>query len=148
MSQIIQYTTFYLGDTYLGIDVLQVREILVRQEMTPVPQSPVAVLGLINLRGQIVTAVDLRRRMGMPPVQNDENSMNVVIRTSEGPVSLLVDAVGDVISVNESALEPTPDNVSGPARKFVSGVYKLDGCLLAVLDVERLFPSEARGQAA
>ena len=143
-----QYTTFFLGETYLGIDVLRVREILVRQNMTPVPKSPRSVLGLINLRGQIVTAVDLRDRMGMGSLDEVEEPMNVVIRTKEGPVSLLVDAVGDVMSVSDKTLEPTPDNVSGPARKFVSGVHKLDGKLLAVLDVDRLFPGEPAAMAS
>lgn len=143
-----QYTTFFLGKTYLGIDVLRVREVLIKQNMTPVPQAPRAVLGLINLRGQIVTAVDLRERMGMSDLDKVEEPMNVVIRTNEGPVSLLVDAVGDVISVSDQTLEPTPDNVSGPARKFVSGVHKLDGKLLAVLDVDRLFPSESMAAAS
>lgn len=143
-----QYTTFYLGDAYLGIDVLRVREILVRQNMTPVPMSPKSVLGLINLRGQIVTAVDLRDRMGMTGIEEVEEPMNVVIRTNEGPVSLMVDAVGDVITVSDKTLEPTPDNVSGPARRFVSGVHKLDGKLLAVLDVDRLFPSDPQSMAS
>lgn len=140
-----QYTTFYLDDIYLGVDVLQVREVLVRQEMTPVPRSPDSVLGLINLRGQIVTAVDLRTRMGMPRRETDD-PMNLVIRTSEGPVSLLVDHVDDIISVEPGSLEPSPDNVSRPARTFISGVHKLDGQLLAVLDVNKLFPPAESSQ--
>lgn len=137
-----QYTTFYLGDTYLGIDVLQVREVLTRQQMTPVPRAPSSVLGLINLRGQIVTAVDLRTRMGLPADPDSGSSMNVVIRTGEGPVSLLVDAVGDVITVSDGSMEPTPDNIGSTVYRYISAVHKLDGRLLAILDVERLFPDD------
>lgn len=140
MSQIQQYCTFYLGGNCLGVDVLRVQEVLRSQEMTPVPRAPEDVLGLINLRGQIVTAVDLKRRLSMDS-KVGEQSMNVIVRTPDGPVSLLVDSIGDVIEVDSSTLESTPDTVAPSARRFLAGVHKLDRALLAVLDVDKLCAS-------
>ena len=133
-----QYATFHLGGEYLGVDVLKVQEVLRCQSMTPVPQAPGYIAGLINLRGQIVTALDLRKRLGMPDRSPDHSPMNVIIRTSEGPISLLVDDIGDVLEVPSDSLVPTPNNMAGLAAQTVTGIHKLDGCLLGVLDIEKL----------
>ena len=133
-----QYATFTLGGEYLGVDVLKVQEVLRNQAMTPVPRAPDYIAGLINLRGQIVTAVDLRRRLGMADRAADKDPMNVIVRTSEGPISLLVDDIGDVVEVPCDSLETPPETMSGPAAAYVTGIHKLPGSLLAVLDVARL----------
>ena len=132
-----QYCTFLLGEHYFGIDVLEVQEVLSHREMTRVPLAPPAVCGLINLRGQIVTALDLRRRLGLPDRPAGRHPMNVVVSTDDGAVSLLVDEIGDVLSVPEDAFEPPPETLRGPARSVVRGVYKLDGRLLLILDTKR-----------
>jgi purine-binding chemotaxis protein CheW len=132
-----QYCTFFLNGHYFGIDVLQVQEILRHLEMTRVPLAPPVVRGLINLRGQIVTAIDLRRRLEMPDRTEDQLPVNVVVSTSDGAVSLLVDEIGDVLQVPEKAFEPPPDTLQGPARSLIHGAYKLDDRLLLILDTQR-----------
>jgi len=93
--------------------------------------------GMINLRGQIVIAVDLRRRMGLKERPDGELPMNVVVRTHDGAVSLLVDEIGDVIEVEESTFEAPPETLHGVTRSMISGVHKLEGRLLHVLDIEK-----------
>jgi purine-binding chemotaxis protein CheW len=132
-----QYCTFFLDGHYFGIDVLQVQEVIRYQEMTRVPLAPAVVRGLINLRGQIVTAVDLRRRLDLPDRPGGEPPVNVVVQTDDGAVSLLVDEIGDVLRVPEGAFERPPETLRGPARDLIRGAYKLDGRLLLILDTER-----------
>ncbi|MCC7010694.1 MAG: chemotaxis protein CheW [Acidobacteria bacterium] len=132
-----QFATFMLGDLWYGVDVLQVQEVIRFQTMTPVPLAPRTVRGLINLRGQIVTAIDMRQRLAMASRAADAQPMNVVVRTGGGAVSLLVDGIGDVLAPRPSQFERIPDTVGRPVRDVVTGVYKLDGRLLLVLDVER-----------
>jgi purine-binding chemotaxis protein CheW len=105
--------------------------------MTQVPLAPEVIEGLINLRGQIVTAIDMRRRLNLPPRTGDQTPMNMVVRTDDGAVSLLVDEIGDVIDVDQATYEEPPDNLDASARKLIRGVYKLKDHLLLVLDAER-----------
>jgi len=114
--------------------VQQVQEVIRYQEMTSVPLAPSAVSGLINLRGQIVTAIDLRCRLGLPLRENDELPMNVVVRDGDNAVSLLVDRIGDVVEVDDDLLESPPATVSDNVRSLIRGVYKLPDSLLLVLD--------------
>jgi purine-binding chemotaxis protein CheW len=93
--------------------------------------------GLINLRGQIVTAIDLRKRLAMSERQHSDQPMNVVVRTAEGAVSLLVDEIGDVVEVADSTFEEAPDTLKGVGRELIRGVYKLKERLLLLLDTER-----------
>lgn len=102
------------------------------------PLSADAVSGLINLRGQIVMAMDLRKRLGIQERQDGQPPMNVVVRTNDGLVSLLVDDIGDVIEVDETMLESPPETMQGVARDAVCGVYKLDERLLLALDIDRV----------
>ncbi len=132
-----QFATFFVDGLFFGIEVLEVQEVLRYQEMTPVPLAPEVVEGLINLRGQIVTAVDMRRRLGLEPRPEARTPMNTVVRTSGGAVSLLVDEIGDVVEVDGFAFEQTPDNVAPAARELIKGVYKLKERLLLVLDTEK-----------
>ena len=132
-----QYATFVVEDLFFGIDVLRVQEVLRYQEMTRVPLSPVVAEGLINLRGQIVTALDMRRRLGLAPRGAGRLPMNLVVRAEEGPVSLLVDEIGDVLHLDPADFEKAPDNVTPAARELIRGVYKLKNRLLLVLDPDR-----------
>ena len=131
-------TTFVVDGLHLGVDALEVQEVLRHQPMTQVPLAPAEVSGLINLRGQVVTALDLRRRLRRPDRSPGELPMNVVVRTDDGPVSLLVDEIGDVIEVPADALEENPETVSDLERELVLGVHKLAGQLLMVLDVAKV----------
>jgi purine-binding chemotaxis protein CheW len=130
-----QYSTFDVAGSYFGIDVLQVQEVLRYQEMTPVPLAPAVIEGLINLRGQIVTALDMRRRLGLPPRASGQTAMNVVVRTEEGAVSLLVDEIGDVVEVDSASFERPPENLDPAIRDLVKGIHKLKDRLLLVLDI-------------
>jgi purine-binding chemotaxis protein CheW len=137
MGRTQQFCTFFLEGHFFGVPVQQIQEVIRYQEMTRVPLVPEVVRGLINLRGQIVTAVDLRRRLGMGERPDDQLPLNVVARTDDGPVSLLVDEIGDVLEVSEDAYENTPENMSAEQKEMVEGVYKLENRLLLVLNVDR-----------
>jgi purine-binding chemotaxis protein CheW len=134
VSAIHQYCTFYLGDQYFGLDVLKVQEIVRHQTLTKVPLAHSMVRGLINLRGQIVTAIDLRRRLGMPELAEDREPVNVVLQTDDGAVSLLVDEIGDVLEVSDEDFERPPETLQGSSRDLIRGAYKLNGELLVILD--------------
>ena len=137
MAESKQFCTFLLNDFFFGVEVLKVQEVIRYQEMTRVPLAPCMVRGLINLRGLIITAIDLRLRLGLEPRQDDELPMNVVIRTDDGAVSLLVDEMGDVLEVSEESFEAPPETLQGQARELIRGVYKLKERLLLILDTER-----------
>ena len=138
MSESRQLCTFVLDGLLFGVEVMSVQEVIRYQEMTKVPLSSAMVRGLINLRGQIVTAIDMRARLSLPPRSGDEQPMNVVLRLAEGVVSLLVDEIGDVLEVSERDFERPPETLSGVFREVVLGVYKLEERLLLLLDVERI----------
>lgn len=129
-----RYCTFFVGGFLFGIEVRKVQEVLRPQRTTPVPRAPRVVSGLLNLRGQIVTAIDLRRRLLLPDRARDAAPMNVVLRTDDGPLSLLVDEIGDVIDTED--LEPPPETVPSSIRPYIHGVSKLRERLLLVLDAE------------
>jgi purine-binding chemotaxis protein CheW len=129
-----QLATFYLEGLMFGVDVLRVQEVLRHQPMTLVPLAPDVIQGLINLRGQIVPALDMRKRLGLPPQGSGEPPMNMVVRTEEGVVSLLVDEIGDVWDVDAASFERPPENLDPAVREIVQGVYKLNNRLLLVLD--------------
>ena len=133
-----QYTTFTLDDLLFGIEIEDVQEVIRLQELTRVPLAPPVVEGLINLRGQIVTAVDLRRRLELPERPPDLEPMNVVLPAPGGAVSLLVDRVGEVVEVDDDAFEPPPETLRGVARSMIRGTYKLPDALLLVLNVDRV----------
>ncbi len=135
MTDAPQLCTFFIGDFTFGVDVRAIQEVILYQDMTPVPLAPPAVRGLINLRGQIVTAIDLRTRLGLSPLEGENRPMNVVVRTPEGAVSLLVDEIGDVVEVDPAQHESPPETLIGPARELVTGVYKMTDRLLLALDV-------------
>jgi purine-binding chemotaxis protein CheW len=137
VSNAQQFCTFYVDRQFFGVPVQQVQEVIRYQEMTRVPLVPRVIRGLINLRGQIVVAIDLRRRLNAPERPEDQLPMNVVVRTSDGALSLLVDEIGDVLEVQEETFERPPETLQGVARELVSGVHKLPSGLLLILDTEK-----------
>ena len=120
MNNPTQYCTFYVGGLFLGVDVLSVQEVLRASPLSKVPLAPPTVEGLLNLRGQIVTTIDLRRRLGF-----------------DGHVSLLVDAVGDVIEVTDESFEAPPETLAPATRALIRGVHKLPKHLLHLLDPDQ-----------
>lgn len=143
MSESTQYCTFMVDGLTFGVAVQSVQEVLRYQEMTRVPLASSVVGGLINLRGQIVTAIDLRERLGLGRRDEELVPMNVVIRSDDAAISLLVDEIGDVLDVPADAYEQTPRNLRGPTRELVRGVYKLKDCLLLVLDIDKAVAVES-----
>lgn len=131
-----QYCTFRLGALALGVDVLSVQEVIRHEMMTKVPLAPAQVKGLVNLRGQIITALDLREQLGQPA--EGELRAHVVVRDGEEAYSLLVDEVGDVVAPSRCDYEPMPPAVPERIRQVVTGAFKLDGRLLLVLDTTRV----------
>jgi purine-binding chemotaxis protein CheW len=131
-----QFCSFYLDGLFFGIEVEKVQEVIRHQEQTPVPLAPRVIGGLINLRGQIVTAIDLRRRLELSDRGNDDKAMNVVVRTDDGVVSLLVDEIGDVVEVEAQGFEPPPDTLRASVRGTIRGAFKLKDRLLLLLDTE------------
>jgi purine-binding chemotaxis protein CheW len=129
-----QFSTFVVDRLLFGVEVEKVQEVIRYQEMTRVPLAPAVVKGLINLRGQIVTAVDLRCRLGLRERAATDLPMNVVIRYDDGAVSLLVDEIGDVLEVEEENFELPPETLDSKARELIRGVYKLNDRLMHVLD--------------
>jgi purine-binding chemotaxis protein CheW len=137
MAELKQFCTFYVNDILFGVEVLNVQEVLRYQELTEVPLAASEIRGLINLRGQIITAIDLRNRMNLPPREGDQKPMNVVIQTNGEVVSFLVDSIGDVLEVNDEIFEPAPRTIDDSTRELVTGVYKLEGKLMMVLNAAK-----------
>jgi len=133
-----QYCTFIVEDLFFGVEVLRVQEVIKYQDMTQIPLAPCTIKGLINLRGQIVTAIDLRQRLELPERMEGQDPMNVVIRTDDGTVSLLVDEIGDVLELTDDTLEPPPPTIHGVAKELVTGVHKLEDQLLLILDTDKV----------
>jgi len=130
--------TFRVDHLFFGIEVSHVQEVLRPQQMTLVPLAPTVVHGLMNLRGQIVTALDMRKQLELPPREGDRQPMNVLVRLGGGLVSLLVDEIGDVIEVSRDQFEPAPETLPDVIRTAVHGVYKLPDRLLLLLDTNTL----------
>jgi purine-binding chemotaxis protein CheW len=126
-----------LDKLLFGVELKGVQEVIRSLEMTKVPLAPAVVSGLINLRGQIVTAVDLRRRLELEPRTPGMLAMNVVVRTGDGSVSLLVDEIGDVVEVDENTFETPPETLRDSMRSLILGVHKLNDRLMHVLDIEK-----------
>jgi len=137
MATAQQFCTFFIEKQFFAVPVQQVQEVIKFQEMTRVPLVPPVIRGLINLRGQIVVAFDLRKRLGYPEPPEGQKPMNVVVRADGETVSFLVDEIGDVIEVGEDCAEQPPETLSAEMRQLVQGVYKLKDQLLLVLDSER-----------
>lgn len=133
-----QLCTFFVDGLLFGVDVVNVQEVLRHQATTPVPLAPAAVRGLINLRGQIVTAIDVRARLGLRPRRTEYSPMNVVATTRDGTVSLLVDEIGDVIEVHERTFERAPAAMNVTLRAALLGVFDLEGRILLLLDAEEV----------
>lgn len=133
-----QLCTFQLGDLVLGLDVKRVQEVLRHQPMTHVPLASPMIRGLINLRGQIVLAIDLSFCLGLASKNPTGESMQVVIRSEDGAASLVVDGIRDIVQVQPDSFEEPPETLTGPGRAFIKGAYKMPRQLLLVLDPEAI----------
>ena len=135
---ILQWVTFRLGDETYGIDVMQVQEVLRPSEIAPVPGTPDYVLGIINLRGNVVTVVDTRSRFGLPTKDREDTTRIVIVEYEKKVVGMLVDAVAEVVYLRESEIEQSPDVGNDHSAKYIQGVVSRDKELLILVDVARL----------
>ncbi len=133
-----EFVTIRLAGQLLGIPVLAVHDVLNAQKITRIPLAPSWVAGVLNLRGRIVTAIDLRQRLGFPPRDDGGDDMSVVIEYRGEPYSLQIDSVGEVLTLEADGLEKNPVTLDSRWREVSRGIYRLDGELLVILDVERI----------
>ncbi len=141
-SDTVQVTTFYLGQELFGVDALQVQEILPYQQLISVPLAAKYVQGLINLRGQIVTVLDLRRRLGLERLEDEGTGMNLIVQSAEGPMGLSVDVIGNVIDIQTSRFFPPPGTIRGVAVRYIQEVCQLEQELLIALDLQSILHCE------
>ena len=132
------FVTLTVGDQLCGVPVLAVRDILGEHTITRIPLAPAEIAGSLNLRGRIVTAIDLRRRLRLPPAPADQQPMSVVAEQGGELYALLVDQVSEVMSLKASTFERNPPTLPPAWAQFSSGIYRLEGRLLVVLDVGKL----------
>lgn len=132
-----QLVTFTLGDHTFGVEVAAVQEVMRGLARTRVPLAPRTLAGLINLRGQVLTAVELREVFRLPARDSDDEAMMVLIHHEGEPIAFMVDSIGAVVTVSPDQFEGPPETLDGPARQLIRGAYKLDDHLLLSLDVQR-----------
>ena len=133
-----QFSTFYVADRLYGIDVMQVQEVTKELAITPVPLAPSYVHGLINLRGQLATAVGLQELFEIEVDDKDREKMNIVCRKDDLLISVLVDSIGDVMIVGNANFETPPNTIPSSIRRFMKGVYKISGNLISIIDIEKI----------
>lgn len=137
-SKIVGLATFHVGEAFCGMDILQVQEINKQMEVTRVPKTPEYVLGVINLRGRIVTVIDLGRKLGLAPSVLSDRSRNIVVNSQNEHIGLLVDRIADVVQADWRQVEPPPANIGGVQGNFFQGVFKTKDNLISILDVEEV----------
>lgn len=131
-----EFATFFVGESLIGIDILQVQEINRNLELTQIPHAPPSVRGVVNLRGDVVTVIDLRVAFGLPKRPIDRASRNIILSCGEERIGLLVDRIADVVHAKSDEIDAPPANLHGLSGRFFSGVYKLEQDLLLILDAE------------
>lgn len=146
-GQTEEFVTFTIAGQLFGIPVLQIQDVLSSYKITRIPLAPPEITGSLNLRGRIVTAIDVRLRLGLPPRPSDADSMSIVAENGGELYSLMVDAVGEVMALPQSAYERNLPTLDAKFRTFSDGIYRLEKQLMVVLDVNRLLDYE-RTEAA
>lgn len=138
VNRTVDYLTIIIKDQLFGIPVLQVQDVLRQQRVTYVPLAPPEVAGALNLRGRIVTAINVRRRLGLPDLPEGTPTMSVVVEYEGELYSLIIDKVGDVLPIDEERKETVPGTLNPTWREVANGIYRLDGQLLVIMDVAKL----------
>jgi purine-binding chemotaxis protein CheW len=137
-SQDIEFATFYVGGALCGIDILNIQEINKNFEITKVPQASDYVEGILNLRGRIVTIIDLGKKLGLAPVNKDKDNRNIIVNSDDEHIGLLVDSISDVVLAQKGNIEPAPSNIGGVKGKFFQGVLKTETQLIGILDIDEV----------
>jgi len=141
-DEVLQWVTYRLGEETYGINVMQVQEVLRYTEIAPVPGAPDYVLGIINLRGNVVTVIDTRSRFGLPPSETTDNTRIVIIESDEQVVGILVDSVAEVVYLKTSEIDSAPNVGTEESAKFIQGVSNRDGELLILVDLNKLLTDD------
>ncbi len=137
-EKLVELVTFYLGGTLYGIDILKVQEINKLKDWTPVPHSEEYLLGILGLRGSIVTVIDLAKRLGLVQTGATDDSRSIIVNSGGRCAGLLVDSIGDVVNVDWNQVCEPPANVNGVQGRFFEGVLKTEDFLIAILDLEEV----------
>jgi purine-binding chemotaxis protein CheW len=141
-DEVLQWVTFRLENESYGINVMQVQEVLRYTEIAPVPGAPSYVLGIINLRGNVVTVIDTRSRFGLMPDDVTDNSRVVIIESNKQVIGILVDSVAEVVYMKASDIEPTPNVGTDENAKFILGVCNRDDELLILVNLDKLLDDD------
>jgi purine-binding chemotaxis protein CheW len=144
---VTQWVTFRLGEETFGINVMQVQEVLRMTDIAPVPGAPCHVLGIINLRGNVVTVVDARQQFGLPPKEPDDSSSIVIIESNQHIVGILVDSVAEVVNLHPSEIETAPMVGNEESSKYIQGVYSSEGEILILVDLSEILGEENNHEA-
>ncbi|WP_340151060.1 chemotaxis protein CheW [uncultured Sneathiella sp.] len=138
ISNMQEYVTILIADQLFGIPVLEVHDVLRDLKLTKIPLAPAEVAGALNLRGRIVTAIDVRKRLGLSQLEQEDGGMSIVVEHHGEPYSLMIDSVGEVLTLDVNDLQPTPVTLNARWKEISGGVYRLEDKLLVVLQIERL----------
>ena len=133
-----QYATFYVGPVLLGVDIRIVQEINRHSEITEVPHAPLCVRGVINLRGEVATIVDLRTILGMPRIATTRESRNLIVHSRGEAIGLMVDRISDILTLRSDEIDPPPANISNIDGRLIAGVHALENEIVVLLDVEKV----------
>jgi purine-binding chemotaxis protein CheW len=135
-NDMLELATFYIGDALCGIDILNIQEINRHMETTWVPQAPDYVIGILNLRGRIVSVIDLGKKLGLSPIAKSEDSRNIIIQSQDEQLGFMVDRISDVLLAEKDKIEPAPANISGLKGRYFKGVFKTQNSLIGILDID------------
>ncbi len=138
----VELATFHVGEALCGIDILNIQEINKLMDMTAVPQAPDYVRGILNLRGQIVTVIDLQKKLDLPDAAQDRQARNIIVNSDGESIGLLVTRIGDVVSANKEQFEAPPANIGDIQGKYFTGVFKTEKELIGILDLKRVLDIE------
>lgn len=137
-TDMLELATFYVGDALCGIDILNIQEINKQTEVTVVPQSADYVKGVLNLRGKIVSVIDLGQKIGLSPINFHKDNRNIIVNSHDEHIGLLVDRISDVMVADPAGIEKPPANIGGIQGRFFEGVFKTDRSLIGILDIEEV----------
>ena len=137
-SNDIEFSTYYVGGAVCGIDILNIQEINKHFEITQVPQSTEYIKGILNLRGRIVTIIDLGKKLGLAPVVPSKDNRNIIVNSEDEHIGLLVDAISDVVITQKENIEAAPSNIGGVKGKYFQGVLKTKNQLIGILNIDEV----------
>jgi purine-binding chemotaxis protein CheW len=147
-QNLTEYVTAMIGGQLFGLPIVRVQDVFIPERLTRVPLAPPEIAGVLNLRGRIVTLIDLRRRFGLGKAEDGDSSMAIGVESRAESYGLLIDSVGEVLKLDDAAREPNPINMDQRLARVSAGIYRLDGQLLIVVDVDRVLDIGANAIAA